>query len=96
MTLQDLTTKITALAASKPALGRSVAFDTDLGTVFVDKDGSVSNNTATPADCTIGVDIDDLMDLINGSTSAITAFMFGKLKISGDMGVAMKLKDLFS
>lgn len=94
MTLEQLTEKITTLAGSKPALGSSVKFATDLGNVFVAADGTV-NNADTEADCTITVDVDDLTDMISGNLSAMSAFMFGKLKISGDMGVAMKLQSLF-
>ncbi len=94
MTLTTTTEKITKLAATKPALGRSVLFATDEGNIFINEKNEVSN-IAGDADCTITVDMDDLNDLIIGETSAMSAFMFGKLKISGDMTVAMKLKDLF-
>ena len=41
------------------------------------------------------MDADDLNKLMNGDLNPMTAFMFGKLKVSGDMGVAMKLQSLF-
>jgi putative sterol carrier protein len=94
MNLEHLTEKITALAGSKPALGSSIKFATDAGNIFVAADGKVSNDDSE-ADCTIKVDNDDLRDLINGDLNPMSAFMFGKLKISGDMSVAMKLQSLF-
>ena len=35
------------------------------------------------------------MKIINGDQNPTTAFMTGKLKVSGDMGNAMKLQQLF-
>jgi putative sterol carrier protein len=36
----------------------------------------------------------DLDDMIGGKLDGMTAFMTGKLKIEGDMGVAMKLQSI--
>ena len=36
----------------------------------------------------------DFDDMINGKLDGMTAFMTGKLKIEGDMGVAMKLQSI--
>jgi putative sterol carrier protein len=37
----------------------------------------------------------DFVDLTQGKLNGMTAFMSGKLKIAGDMGLAMKLQSLF-
>lgn len=37
----------------------------------------------------------DWLDLVNGKLSGQTAFLTGKLKIQGDMTLAMKLESLF-
>ena len=37
----------------------------------------------------------DYVDLINGKLNGQMAFMSGKLKIAGDMGLAMKMQTLF-
>lgn len=37
----------------------------------------------------------DYLDMINGKLNGQMAFMTGKLKISGDMGLALKLQSLF-
>ncbi|MCU0468949.1 MAG: SCP2 sterol-binding domain-containing protein [Arcicella sp.] len=94
MTFQDLTEKIKNLAAAKGGLGSSIKFATDAGNIFIGGDGAVSNEDAA-ADCTIKVSQSDLEGLMSGDLNPMTAFMFGKLKIDGDMGVAMKLKELF-
>ena len=69
---------------------RSVKFDTGPdGVILID--GSTISTTDGPADCTISLAIDDLEALISGDLSPTTAFMTGKLKIEGDMSVAMAL-----
>ncbi len=39
---------------------------------------------------------EDYMSVISGSTNAMTAFMSGKIKIQGDMGLAMKMQTMFA
>ncbi|XP_068196563.1 sterol carrier protein 2 isoform X1 [Antennarius striatus] len=62
--------------------------------------GSVSNDASTDqqigmkADCTLSLSDQDLLDLMTGKLNAQTAFFQGKLKISGNMGLAMKLQNL--
>jgi putative sterol carrier protein len=37
----------------------------------------------------------DYVDMINGKLNGQMAFMSGKLKMAGDMGLAMKMQHLF-
>lgn len=37
----------------------------------------------------------DYLDMVNGKLNGQMAFMTGKLKIAGDMGLALKLQSLF-
>jgi putative sterol carrier protein len=48
-----------------------------------------------PADTTISASEDTFVKIVNGDQNATTAFMTGKVKVSGDMGNAMKLQKLF-
>ena len=69
---------------------RSVKFDTGADGVIV-IDGCTISTTDGPADCTISLSLGDLEDLISGDLNPTSAFMTGKLKIEGDMSVAMAL-----
>uniref|UniRef100_A0A8D0H2D0 Sterol carrier protein 2 n=1 Tax=Sphenodon punctatus TaxID=8508 RepID=A0A8D0H2D0_SPHPU len=56
--------------------------------------GSVDVNSDKKADCTITMGDADLLDLMTGKMNPQTAFFQGKLKIAGNMGMAMKLQSL--
>ncbi|KAM9719063.1 sterol carrier protein 2 [Menidia menidia] len=56
--------------------------------------GSVNTNTDEKADCTISIGDEDLLQVMTGKLNPQTAFFSGKLKITGNMGLAMKLQDL--
>uniref|UniRef100_A0A3B3RNK3 Sterol carrier protein 2 n=1 Tax=Paramormyrops kingsleyae TaxID=1676925 RepID=A0A3B3RNK3_9TELE len=56
--------------------------------------GSVDNDTAKKPDCTIAMSDTDLLSLMTGKMNPQTAFFQGKLKITGNMGMAMKLQNL--
>jgi putative sterol carrier protein len=55
------------------------------------KDNPGVSEGDAPADCTITVGSQDFVDIVSGKLSAQMAFMQGKLKIAGNMGLAMKL-----
>ena len=69
---------------------RSVKLDTGADGVILN-DGSTISTTDGPADCTIKLSLGDLEDLISGELSPTTAFMTGRIKIEGDMSIAMAL-----
>ena len=96
MTLQELTSKMKEGASKKTSFGNTVKFSTDQGVIYIDGNANppdVSNDDKS-ADCTIKMDFSDFSDLIGGKLDGMTAFMTGKLKIEGDMGVAMKLQSI--
>jgi putative sterol carrier protein len=45
---------------------------------------------------TISMAAQDYLDMVNGKLNGQMAFMTGKLKIAGDMGLALKLQNLFT
>ena len=42
------------------------------------------------ATCTISTDADTMQSIMDGSSSPQAAFMTGKLKVAGDMSIALK------
>ena len=62
------------------------------------KDGActVSEGTHESPTMTLSMAASDFVDLMQGKLDGMSAFMGGKLKIGGDMGLAMKLQTLFS
>ena len=96
MTLQEITAKMKEGAAKKSAFGNTVKFSTDQGVVYIDGNATppAVSNDDKDADCTLKMDFSDFSDLIDRKLDGMTAFMTGKLKIEGDMGVAMKLQSI--
>lgn len=66
------------------------------GKLFIDGAAGKATNDDGDADATINVSFPDFVALAQGSLDPMSAFMTGKLKVAGDMGVAMKLQALFS
>ncbi|KAH0618611.1 hypothetical protein JD844_017982 [Phrynosoma platyrhinos] len=56
--------------------------------------GCVDANSDKKADCTITMADSDLLALMTGKMNPQTAFFQGKLKVAGNMGLAMKLQNL--
>ena len=95
--METLVEGIQQQAASAKPLGKTLKFDMDGQQLFIDGTGStnvVSINNET-ADCTVNVSMTDFQSLMNGDLNPMSAFMSGKIKVDGDMGVAMKLQSLF-
>ena len=66
------------------------------GKLFIDGAAGKVTNEDGAADATINVSFADFVALAQGSLDPMSAFMGGKLKVLGDMSVAMKLQALFS
>ena len=47
-----------------------------------------------PADCVIATDEETLLAVVGNEQSPMGAFMTGKIRVEGDMGLALRLKDL--
>jgi putative sterol carrier protein len=62
------------------------------------KDGActVSEGAATSPNLTLQISAQDWLDMLSGKQSGQMLFMSGKLKVKGDMGLAMKLSSLFA
>jgi putative sterol carrier protein len=49
-----------------------------------------------PADCAIATDETTFVGIVNGEQSPMAAFLAGKIRVEGDMGLALRLRDLFA
>jgi putative sterol carrier protein len=71
----------------------------DLGGTWhaVIKDGActVASGGATNPNLTLSMSAQDWLDMVSGKLSGQMAFMSGKLKLKGDMGLAMKIGGMF-
>ncbi len=89
MSLEELTEAVKGKVAGG-GIEESVKFDLgETGKIFVQ--GSTVSNDDAEADCTVGISPEDLSELLSGDLNPTAAFMGGKLKVDGDMSVAMKL-----
>ena len=73
----------------------SVKFElVGVGAIRIDENGvSVDDGDA---DCTLSADADVFQAIIEGDTNPTAAFMTGKLKVDGDMSMALKLGSLLA
>lgn len=98
MSLEKYTKLVEEKTASVSDLGKKVKFDlTDEGIIHVDATitpPAVSNDDLD-ADVTFVMNKENFESLIDGTLNPQLAFMMGKLKIEGDMGLALKLADIF-
>jgi putative sterol carrier protein len=62
------------------------------------KDGTctVAAGAAASPNLTLSIAAQDWLDMLTGKQSGQMLFMSGKLKIKGDMGLAMKLGSMFT
>ena len=94
MNLQELTEAVRKKVGANSGLDATVKFNFgEAGVIFVDGKSAPNavSNEDKEADCTIGITLDNFLKLVEGDLDPTTAFMLGKLKVSGSMGVAMKL-----
>lgn len=94
MSFESTLNAIKTRAASATALGSSLKFD--FGDQKIRLDGTGDSNIVSTddndADCTVSVKLEDLEAMMSGDLNPMMAFMSGKIKVKGDMGVAMKLQ----
>lgn len=94
MSLEAIIDGLKAKVGNDCGLGSVVKFDFgDQGSVTLDASripNLVSEVGADP-DCTMIISVEDFMAMADGSLDGVSAFMTGRLKIEGNMGIAMKL-----
>lgn len=92
MSIESIVEKISGRVA-EGSFDKSVKFDLgDAGVIVID--GKTVSTEDGPADCTISMSLEDLMAMTAGELDPTGAFMQGKLKVEGDMSVAMQLSQV--
>jgi putative sterol carrier protein len=61
--------------------------DVNAGAVTVTQSGE-------SADCIVATDEQTFLEVVQGEQSPIGAYMTGKIRVEGDMGLALRLRDL--
>jgi len=93
--VQTIITEMGNRLGAASGLGGTLRFDFgEPGSVYID--GKSSPNTVTDgagksAECTITVSLETFEKMVRGELDGTSAFMQGKLRVAGDMGLAMKL-----
>ena len=96
--MADLNEVAQIMAANNAFLpGKRIKFDFgDDGAILLDGVAAAVTTGDGDADTTIMMSFDNFKKMAKGELNAATAFMMGKIKISGDMALAMQLQAVTS
>ena len=95
MTLAEMTEKLRATAKVNP--GGSSTLKIDMGDDGVLRlMGDKVDNENGPTDCTVIVAKSDFEQIIKGDLDPSSAFFDGRLRVDGDLGVAMGLQSVLA
>lgn len=97
MSLESIQSKIKEKMALAAGLDSKVKLDFgDDGIVFVDatQNPPVVSDEDGEADLTLTTSLDTFKGILDGTQDPNIAFMMGKLKVQGSMGLAMKLNGI--
>ncbi|MFN8347628.1 MAG: SCP2 sterol-binding domain-containing protein [Spirosomataceae bacterium] len=97
MSLSSLTERIKTLVGDDSGLDATFKFITDEGVISVDTKQvpNIVTNEDLDTECAMEISTKNALDLLSGDLNPMMAYMMGKLKIKGDMGVAMKIAQAF-
>jgi putative sterol carrier protein len=97
MSLQSLTERIQTLVGTDSGLDATFKFITDEGVISVDTKQvpNIVTNNDMETECALEISTKNALNLLSGDLNPMMAYMMGKLKIKGDMGVAMKIAQAF-
>jgi putative sterol carrier protein len=91
--LEEITARLREAAAANPHLGKTFKLDfKGEGCIFVD--GDQVTNLDQPADCTFAMSKADFEDMARGRLDPAMAMMRGRLKVAGDLSLALRLRSM--
>jgi putative sterol carrier protein len=94
--IEQIYTQFENQAANIGPLGAKIKFVIDKTPILIDGSGSenIVSQLDSEADCVIICSAETMISLKSGNLNPMMAVMTGKIKIKGDMGLAMKLQSL--
>lgn len=101
-TSSELIQRISATIAKDPSIGKDfgavykfVIEGSDGGTWLVNLKDAVGVQAGDgPADCTLSMSSNDFVDLLEGRANGQQLYFQGRLRIEGNIGLALKLQNL--
>ena len=98
LSLEKIFPQIQQKAEAAKSLGSTLKFDFGEACLFIDGSGEKNQVSVDDKDaaCLVETSFEDFIALTKGELNPMNAVMSGKLKIKGDMSVAMKLQSLFA
>jgi putative sterol carrier protein len=98
MSVDNIISQFEKRASNAEPIGGKIKFEVDGVGILID--GTSETNTVSAsnddADCTISLTAEVLEKLRDGEINPMMAVMGGQIKITGDMGLAMKVQSLMS
>jgi putative sterol carrier protein len=100
MELSDLTDELRKRAGQNAKLGYKVKFILEEGGIIfwdgTEHPPAIDNEDKPDATTTVKISPENLKKLIDGALDPTLAYMTGKLKVEGSMGVALKMTAMFA
>lgn len=95
--IQTLKSRLEAIVGEGEGVNATVKFLTDEGIIFLDgtQKPIVFTEEDADADCTFEISAKNALKLLDRDLNPMMALMMGKLKIHGQMDVAMQLAQQF-
>ncbi|MFZ4478652.1 MAG: SCP2 sterol-binding domain-containing protein [Rhodoferax sp.] len=95
MNIEACTEAIRTKVGADSGLAATLKFDCGPdGVIYIDGKSTPNtvSNSSDDADCTVGITLENLNAMLSGELEPANGFMAGKLKVTGDMSVAMRLQ----